>query len=192
MTFESPSAKRQIRNLLAVFISGIACAFLLSVFLVYNYGPSGKYIVRNALISPDLVTILSYNDTNVHTGGMSRFVYNGLEFSYYDSKAKQQKIIQLDPDQYNKLYQSIISDSSILEAPSDVTALFSKDPAALAIKVRTESHAPWQDETKDFQRVEFVNDFYRIKLHEEKSADQWVYFKHPGIYQEVLNIISPP
>ncbi|MBA3957758.1 MAG: hypothetical protein H0X51_05115 [Parachlamydiaceae bacterium] len=188
------SAKNQIRNLILVIFSAICGAFILSGVLLYQYGPSGRYMVRNALLSPDLLTTLSYNDTNIKTGGLSRFVYDGMVLSLPDSKSKQTREIQIDPAHYQLLYQQISSDTSLGTVPDSISTLFSKEtPATLTIKVRTESHAEWQDESKAFQKLQFATEgnFYRIELHEEKSPDQWIYFNHPDIYQKALKVFIP-
>lgn len=188
------SPKRQIRNLLMVLVSSVICAFLVSGLLLYYYSPSGRYIVKNALLAPELTTTLMYNDTNHKTGGSSRFVFDGIEFSFYDNQTKQQRNMQLTQEQYQKLYQLIASDKSLLNVPKEVISQFNKATnATLTIKVRTESHAAWQDETKIFQAMRFVNDgdYFNIELHEEKSANNLVYFYHPGIYKEILQSVIP-
>lgn len=188
------SPKRQIRNLLMVLFSSVMCAFLVSGMLLYYYSPSGRYVVKNALLAPELTTALMYNDTNHKTGGSSRFVFDGIEFAFYDSETKQQRKLQITPEQYQNFYQLIASEQSLLDVSKEVVALFNQEATAkLSIKVRTESHAAWQDETKIFQSVLFVfeGDFFRIELHEEKSANNWVYFYHPGIYQEVMKVFIP-
>lgn len=190
----SSSVRRQIRNLLLVFFCAVGMAFLFSVFLIYNYGPSGRYLVRNVLLSPDLLTTLAYNDTNSKTGSSSRFVFDGIEYSFYDSKEKQMKYLQIDLELYRQFYNLVDGDKSILEIPHEILAAFTQEEMpSLVIKVRTESHAPWQDETKEFQKVNFVaeGDHYRIKLHEERSAEMWVYFQHADIYHSTLKLFVP-
>lgn len=194
MALESDSsAKRQIRNLLLVMLSGILCAFILAIFLVSNYGPSGRYVVQNTLIEPSLATSLNYNDANSKTGGLTLFVFDGIEFTYFDSDAKKQNQIKVDPDKYAQFYQLIVADMSILDPPTNVTSLFDAQAASLKIQVRTASHAEWQDEQKVFQSVTIAHegDYYRIRLHEEPATNPWVYFYHPGIYRDALKIFVP-
>lgn len=174
-----------------VITMAVSSAFLLSGVLAYHYGPSGRYLAHNTLLAPNLITKLDYNDTNPKTGGSSRFVFEDILFSFYDSAAKQKRVLHISPEQYAQFYKLITNDKSLENAPQDViTSFYTEKIASLIIKVRTESHAAWQDETKTFQQVDFVpeGDLYRIELHEEKSApDFWVYFNHPDIYRKVLN-----
>lgn len=187
------SSMGKIRALLTVLISGVVCAFLVSGLLLYYYGPSGRYLVKNALLAPELMTSLAYNDTNKKTGGNSRFVFDGIEFSFYDDQAKMQRLIQISPGAYKNFYDLVMADKSLLNVPEAVLALFEKAATILTIKVRTESHAAWQDETKVFQVVQFSDEgnHYRIKLHEEPSPNEWVYYSHPDILTNAIHTLIP-
>jgi hypothetical protein len=191
-----PSSKQQIKDLILVLLSGVLAACIISGILLYKYGPTGVYTVTDALIDPTLATTLDYNDHNDITNGKDRFVFNGIEFSYYDSKENKQKKINISSESYKKFYNMISLDKSILNIPPEISNLFNPANAAiLNINVRTESHAAWQNETKQFQSVNFAyaGDYYRIKLHEEKYPNEWVYFHHPAIYQQVLQLfVSKP
>lgn len=183
--------RKDIFSLLALMGTAILVAILLSVVIVMLYGPTGRYSVNTALLAPELIPTLSYNDTNNKTGGSSRFVFDSIEFTFPDASLKQQNL-QIDPNQYSRFYQLIASDKSLLDPPPEVISLFTHDPlASIAIKVRTESHAKWQDETKLFQQIDIVNDYFRVSLHEEVLTGNWVYFYHPQIYQKTLNLFIP-
>jgi hypothetical protein len=187
------SYKNQIYTLLGVLSAAVICALLLAGILIYYYGPSGKYLAGNTLLESNLATTLSYDDTNIKTGGMSRFVFDGIDFSYHDKRGEPQ-LIEISPELYQKLYRIIANDSSLLQIPENTSTLFNKsDLNVLSIRVRTESHAGWQDESKRFQEVQFSpqGNYYRIQLHEEDSSNRWVYFYHPDIYQSVLKALIP-
>ena len=178
----SSSTNSQIRNLILLIAFAVGSAFLLSTFLIMSYGPTGKYVVKKTLLEPSLVPTLSYNDTNFRTNSLTRYISDGIAFTY------QEKTIKIDLETYKKIYAIIESDVSLSEVPNDVVNSFqdSETVSTLAIKVRTESHADWIDETKDFQVVNFALNHYRIHLHEEKSPNMWVYFHHRNIHQKVL------
>lgn len=186
------STNSQIRNLVLLIAFAVGSAFLLSMFLILSYGPSGKYLVKNALLEPNLVSTLSYNDTNFRTNSLTRYVYDGIEISYFDTDENQIKTLKIDPSQYKKIYDIIMNDVSLAEVNNDILDSFMVKEAfsALAIKVRTESHADWIDETKDFQSVNFSQNYYRIRLHEEKNPNIWVYFHHRNIHQILLDQIE--
>ncbi len=149
-------------------------------------------MVEDALLSPEIAPTLSYNDTNVKTGSDSRFIFNGIQFLYPDEK--EQKRIDVSLRTYERFYEIIRHDKSLLNPEPAVLNLFQGEMASLLIYVRTESHAEWQDETKLFESVNFTHEgnHYRIKLHEEKTPLEWVYFYHPDIYKKVLSIVTQP
>lgn len=188
------SAKKQIRSLIFVLSCSVGCAFLVTLFFLYNYGPSGRYAVRNVLLAPELILSLNYNDTNTKTGGDSRFVFDDIEFSYYDNTGKKWNKLHIDHDHYSQFYQLIVSDISLQKVSRHIEAMFQeRAPSSLVLKVRTDSSAKWQEETKIFQEIHFVEDgdYYRIELHEENKTQNWAYFYHPNIYQEVLRLFVP-
>jgi hypothetical protein len=185
---------QRVRHLLTVIGSSVASALLLSTLMVYNYGPTGSYVLRNTLLSPDLVNKLSYNDNNPKTGGTSLFVFDDIRFSFYDPKTKDKKVMQISPDDYTKFYQLVMNDKSSLTPPEDVQASFHRNKfAVLSINVHTESKASWQYATKAFQQVEVLpeGDYYRVELHEANNSDIWAYYYHPDIYQKTLNLFIP-
>lgn len=183
------SQRSQIRNLLLVLGSGFLGACLFGLFMLYRYGPSGQYLVKDALLSPKLTQELNYNDTNSKTGGQDRFTFDKMEFAYFDAVSKQWKKTTVPLAKYQKWYEELSGNESILNPPDNVKNLFSQGyPATLTLYVKTESNAAWQALTKPFQEVQFVNggDYYRIELREQNPMGKWVYFNSPGIYQKTI------
>jgi hypothetical protein len=194
MEIRDYSKRKQIRNLLVVIGSGVMTGFAIVLILLYNYNPSGSYLAKNVLLSPELAQTLSFKDSNPKTGGTSLFVFDVIEFSYYDNIKKQWKNVHVDGNQYMRFYQVINNEKSLLEVTDDVRNLFNKgNMATLLLKVRTESHAAWQATSKVFTEVNFVGegDYYRVGLHEQNPSNPWAYFYHPGIYRQVLEIFVP-
>lgn len=186
------SKNKEIRNLLFVIFSGILGAFAVALGMLYYYNPNGSYLAGNVLLSPESTQVLRFNDVNPKTGATSKFVFDQVEFSYFDAKLKQRRNLSVDRDNYVKLFQSISSDRS-LEATDEIKNLFNKDPSKLVLKIRSETNVAANAISKPFIEVDFANegDYYRIELHEENSLDSWAYFYHPGIYSKVFNIFIP-
>lgn len=186
------AAKQQIRNFLIVILSGFAAAFLISGLLLYYYSPSGQYIAKNALVDPEVAENLAFNDFDPKTGALARYVFDGFIFSYYDQSSKTMKQKKIGVNLYTDFYNSISSDTSILEVPPDVTLLFNQEGfAKLIVQVRTESHEAWIDNTKPFQQIQLMaNDYYRIELREDNPKGKWIYFFHPGIYAATMKLLT--
>lgn len=186
------SKNKEIRNLLFVIFSGILGAFAVALGMLYYYNPTGSYLAGNVLLSPESTQVIRFNDVNPKTGATSKFLFDQVEFTYFDAKLKQWKNLNVDQDKYVKLYQAISSDRS-LDATDEIKILFNKDPSKLILKIRSDTNVAANAITKPFIEVNFANDgdYYRIELHEENSLDTWAYFYHPGIYKETFNIIIP-
>lgn len=186
----SSFAKKQIRNLLILLFTSTLFGIVLSLVFISRYGPTGHYIVQNALMPSELLETLSYNDKNYKTGGISRFVFDGIEFTYVNSEGKRETI-HIDSNQYQKIYNTIKSDKSIEKVSPHLSNLFDKKPFSLMIKVKTESQKEWQEEKRTFQEIDFSHEgFYRIELINDPSS-RWAYFEHPGIERKILKIVIP-
>lgn len=177
----------EIRNLILTLGAAVLAALALSAYFVMNYGPTGRYQVSNTLLRPDLLSELNYNDYNPKTGGQDRFVFDLIEYSWYDEALRSWKKNNPTVETYQKFYQEIDGDLS-LQNPPEIP--FSK-AQTITLFVRTESPAEWQKEIKTFQVIEIVhNDYYRIELHEDNKGVHWVYYNHPKIAEKAAIIFK--
>ena len=190
----NPTSRNEIRNLLAVILSGVLCAFILAGAMLYYYGPTGRYYARNVLLSPLLTTQISFQDANPKTGEITRFVFDGIEISFYDKVQKAWKHVAVSPEAYNRFYDAVSQDVSLDKVTSDIQDLFLKgNPSKLTLRVRTESRAESHAATKIFQEVLFANEgnYYRVELREQgPGRGEWAYFYHPGIYMETMKLLT--
>jgi hypothetical protein len=179
-------AKGKVRSLLLLLGSAIVCALLLTLLLIHNYGPSGRYSLKKTLIEPALVYNLAYRDVNNRTGKLTHYLFDGIDLSYYSPKEGKPRNMILAPDSYALIYQLLANDLSLLKPPTTFQPL-----ASLMIKVRTQSHTDSLDESKNFQTVDFAKDHYRVRLHEPANANTWIYFEHLDIDQKILTALFP-
>lgn len=189
---DKEDTRRQIRNLLLVISSGIFAAFLIAAFFITKYGPSGRYEIATALLSPELLHELNYNDSNLKTGGFDRFVFDRIEFSYISSKDKKWHKTTISEAEYAQFYDKIKYDSSV-NPQEEIAGDFMREPIGkLTFIVRTESPAAWQAEEKTFQEVQFAKNenYFRVDLHEQNPGEHWAYFYHPGIVKEAFNLFA--
>ena len=68
MARDTPSASRQIRNLLLTLGGGVLVAFLVVGSLLYIYSPTGAYKVKNILLAPSVLDSLSLNTSILGQG----------------------------------------------------------------------------------------------------------------------------
>jgi hypothetical protein len=187
------AVKEQIRNLLLIIFSAVACGFALAGYMLYYYGPTGKYVVKNALLSPDVIESLSAN-SGQKSGGNTRFILDKIEFSFYNSSKREEQKVSLKPETYAKLYHLLSNDTSLIEVPEETMSLFYRSsPASLILTVRSENKVSAEESSKVFQEVQFASqgDYFRIELRSQNSlTDKWAYFYHPHVYQEALKILT--
>jgi hypothetical protein len=184
------SSRRDIRNLLVVFGSGLVCALILAGIMLYYYGPTGRYFARYVLLDPSLTHDLSYEEVDASKNQSQRYLFDGFDFSYYDKIKKAWLHAPVDQKQYQLFYDKISPDASVQNVTSDMVAQFNQGNAAvLSLKVKADKAGP--PEEKSFQQLHILNEgnYYRVQLRDQRgNQGSWAYFEHPGIYQEALNI----
>jgi hypothetical protein len=170
----------QIRNLFIVIGAGIMGAFLLAYLMVANFGPSGSYLVGNILLEPSLVEKISYQEMN------TRYQFDRIEFMYFDHKWKS---LKLDEKTYRQIYDVLKGDKSVSNVSQDIQNLFyTTKPASLALVVHSEN----RENTRVFQELQFEDrgDYYRILLREDDPSQNWVYFYHTKVLEQIKNIVK--
>lgn len=184
------SQVRQIRNVIAIFLSAFLTAGALAAYMLYHYNPSGRYVAGNTILSPSVINQLNYNDLNPQTGTSSKFVFNGIEFSYFDKINEKPMTLTVTPENYKTFYQWIQTEKSVENANDDLIRKFRPQNPTLTLTVRAESGA--LPVTKMFQIVQFTeDDYFRIQLlHAETGADTWAYFYRPQIYQDSVQLFT--
>lgn len=183
-------AGRQINQLLLVLTSAIACALLLSLAMLYHYGPSGNYIAKNVLLAPELLSSLSYEDHNPNSGKQALYTFDRIAYTYWDKESKKWKQINIDRQLYEKFYQMIAGEKSILDVPTNLVDLFlNTKSSSLIIFVDADRKSAMRNDEKPFQSVEFLQngDYFRIELREEK-INGWAYFHYPAVEKEILEL----
>lgn len=184
------SKAKQIRNLLVVIGSAIGVSFIAIFLMLYSYGPAGSYLAKNVLLSPESVNSLYFNDFNSKTGAQAHFVFDLIQFSYYDGVQKKVKHAEIDMTTYAKLYKLIENDISLLNVPSEQEMAFNLETAIgrLFFKVRAGGNSSQKSSMNLFE-ADFIKDYYRISLRGQNADQQWVYFRHNGILEQVMALL---
>lgn len=180
--------KKQITNLLIILFAGLGGAILLTFFLLYNYGPEGHYLLKNALLSPDVISQMSDVKDNQSA---SRTVFDKIEFSYQDIETKKRTVIPVDKKTYSKFYSMISKDKSLLDVPVDITAAFNEMPASFLVITTESFNKNDSHKSQIFQEVQLLykGDYYRLQLRESTSTN-WIYFYHPHIYDNAFLLFT--
>jgi hypothetical protein len=180
---------RDIQNILTVLGSAVICAGLLALVFLYYYGPSGHYLAGNTLLDPTIIGQIHYQDEHSRTGKKVRFVFDHIEFSYFDSQKGQLHVSPIPLEAYQKFYKMVAFVKS-LEEIKDVEKLFLQShPTLLTIRMRTKEGFEGMA-TRVFQVVQFAaEDYFRVQLH-GKNEGEWAYFYWPDIYQEIIHLFT--
>lgn len=191
---------RDIRNLLAVLGAAVLCAALLAFFFLYYYGPSGRYLAGNTLLDPSIMAQINYQDHHPQTGKKVRFVFDRIEFSYFDPEKGQMHIFPISLETYQSFYKQVSSDRSLLEVNQNIQNLFLQShPALLTMSMQSQEglenrtardHLNTKAGSHVFQVVQFIpEDYFRVQLH-GKNEGEWAYFYQSGLYQEILHLFT--
>ena len=98
-------AKIQIRNLLIVIGSGIVFALAIAAFMLGTYGPSGRYLAHNVLLSPETARALNYEGE----------LFDHIEYLQWNPERKVSNKDELLLTSYQKFYALIDGDHSLQE-----------------------------------------------------------------------------
>jgi hypothetical protein len=184
------SKNRDIRNLSAVLGSAIICSGLLAAFFIHYYGPSGHYLAGQAILDPTILEKKNYQERLPNTGQKVHFIFDQMEFFYYDPQKDQmdKKVIPLK--NYQKFYDLIASEKSLSEVSEKIENLFlTSHPTILTARMRTRQDSS-NVMTKIYQVVQFVQeDYFRVQL-QERSEQEWVYFYQPHLYRDVMQLFT--
>lgn len=186
------SARKQIRNLLILIGCAVFTAIFVALGLLHVYGPTGSYEARYLLFSPKYFQLPESEDVELNDRGSFPFIFDKIEYSYYDTEKQQWETRPVDKAKYEKFYALISSDGSLIDPPLEVLRRFDASHNAslvLSGRLKGPGGTPLP---KIFQEVEFApsGDDYRLELQDPKKPSQWIYFKHPGIAQKAFDVFK--
>ncbi len=185
------TAFSQIFKLLSVIFFGVFGAMLLAWGMIHYYGASGSFNLRQVLLSPDVVSKLSYPEINRATGRKEGYHFERVEFLYFNDASREWKRKQLDLQTYHELFDQIVDDKSVTLISEELQTSFQREnPAILSIVMIKDKEAGEAEKAMVFQEVQIAStgDFYRVQLREEGGDVRWAYFYHPGLYYKILQI----
>lgn len=188
MVIKEIRQNREIRNILAVLGTAIVCAGFLTFLFIYYYGPSGRYLAGQTLLDPTIIEQINYQDKHPRTGKKVNFIFDRIEFSYFDSKKGGMRQEAVSLESYQKFYRLISSEKSLDKVTDQIRELFFRShPSTLTTSMRTVDGVDTST-TKIFQVVQFVQeDYFRVQLHGNQEQE-WAYFYRPHLYQEVMQL----
>ena len=186
----SASTKKQIYNLVGIFFCATAIGLGLAAYMAYSFGPSSEFIARDVLLSPDVLSKISYRTYDPKANKTLKFVFDKIEFTYFDSLTKSWKTRKVTLEAYSKFYDLIGNEKSISNVTPELKSPFQQPILPhLTLSVKTEQG----QESRPFQNVEIIpnGDYFRVELHEDAPAKEpWSYFNYSHIYQFAVDMFT--
>lgn len=188
--------RHEIRNLLLMLSTSFFVAFIFVVGLVYYFGSSGTYLMRDILVSPEaLKTVLSSEGVKDEM-----YVFNKIEFIQADKQGKEWGRFSVSWESYAAFYRDVASQRSLPVVTDEIIAQFEQTTlSTLTIFVRSRDNAASESMNSPmiFQQVQFLDesDLFRVQLrsfdHRNAPVEEWAYFRKAGIYQKADKLFTP-
>src|SRR5690606_41160640 len=105
--------RKEVQNLILMLSSAVFVAFVAVVGLVYYFGSSGTYLLRDILISPDAIQRISFTDYNPETGERAPFIFNKIEFIRAESRGREWGRYAVSKQSYEEFYNIVSYERSI-------------------------------------------------------------------------------
>lgn len=190
---EKQTRKRQdVINILSVLGAAIFCAALMASWFIYYYGPSGRYSAGQTILDPTVMERINYQDKHPLTGQNVHFMFDRIEFSYFDSQQGQMRRYTVLPENYQKLYQLMTTEKSVEHVTDSIRSLFTtQHPTLLTIYMHVVEPSGKPAATHIFQVIQFVpEDYARVQLHGQQNQGEWIYFYRPQLYQDIMRLFT--
>lgn len=186
------NTRNEILKVTTLFFSAILSAILFAGYMIYYYGPSGIYLAENVILSPSMMDKINYKDSHPKTGQLVRFIFNSIEFSYFDKVSGNLRQFPVDEATYEEFYRLIQSAKGSESIMGEIQEQFDRGLASnLSIMMQTEERVS-PPTTKVFQVIQFVeSDYFRVQLLQgDNNPNPWVYFYQPGVYQKIMQLFT--
>ncbi|MFZ0564969.1 MAG: hypothetical protein WAM28_02090 [Chlamydiales bacterium] len=185
--------KREVRNLILMLGSGVCAAFLITVIIVYYFGSSGTYLLRNILVDPNVVM-----EEASFKSKRTPFIFNKIDFVHEQSEKGKKEQFSVSAKNYTHFYSKVAKAKSLPALTEETVKQFEWIPSStLILFVRSRDHLELNEEETVFQQIQFLDqgDIFRVQLpkncNNDSHEEEWVYFSYPGIYKEVMELFAP-
>jgi hypothetical protein len=182
--------EKEIGSLLGLLGISMLVACALVGYMVYNWGPSGVYKLKNVILSPGNLEELTYRDVSPSGATGTQMVFDRLEFIQLTPLGGGRQRASVSPQAYSRFYDLVRQEKSLDPVPSQLVESFFHQ-SAMHFLVRPERSGDSGGQ-RVFQEVQFSadGDHYRVELRFDSKGRPWAYFYHPNIEKEVAAIFS--
>lgn len=186
---QNAPGKSEARGLIILLALSFLTAMGIALFLIMNFGPTGSYVGKNTILSPEALESLNFKDTRLETP--FKYVFDRIEYTFRQEGKTKPAVKKIGLDEYESFYLLTSSDESV-DAERVDSSLFDELAASIAIYVRQEKEIKGEPSARLLQRIEVGKDgdTYRVEL--IGSGDNpWAYFVHKGISGKIHSLFIP-
>lgn len=176
---------QEIKNLLLVLLLGVIAAVGFFFSMLYFYGSSGRYAIKQVAFQPETLDKPLVGEGN-GKGKLGSYIFDAFEFIYWHEKSREWKTVPIDRLQYGDFYAIIADDLSVTPVTRDIESLFQRsDRLQMIVRSTSSAEAP----VKSLQAIQFSSEgqYYRVELL-TADAERWAYFHHAGILEKVMKL----
>jgi hypothetical protein len=176
--------------MMLVLGASVLCALVVACALIFFYGPSGSYPARDTLLDPSVISHINIRDKSAKGKGNLQFVFDRIEFSYFDKRLGKMRRNAIPFEQYEKFYTLVSKDISIAEIPEKIESYFDNTyPTLLTIQMRAKEGTIGANQL--FQEVQFIEeDYFRVQLKTSEKNPGWAYYHHPHLYHDIMKLFT--
>lgn len=174
------SRYQQARTVVALFGSAFGVGVLILALLAYRYSPTGGHLLDQVLVSPNLLP-----DLVLSSSIGERLKFDRIEYSFVNNQTGRPETVRVSESSYRRFYDKVAEDGS----DGKEREFPSAGVARLLLWLRPAGES---GDKQLLQEVQFSPEgsLYRVLLFGE-SPQRWIYFAHPGIYQESQGLFAP-
>jgi hypothetical protein len=180
-----------IRKPLFLLAATSFVAFLGVIALVYYFGSSGTYPLREILVPPETIEKSSWADQSPK----ERFIPNCIEFIRPSKEGGERFAVTAHA--YRAFYKLVYSERSLPVITDTMVNQFTiATPSTLTVYVFSEKKRESAERGKFLQQVQFIHggELFRVQLRPhpsiESPEERWIYFRYPGIYEQVVTLFT--
>ncbi|WP_143406444.1 hypothetical protein [Estrella lausannensis] len=161
----------------------------IALFLIMTFGPTGSYVGKNTVLSPEALESLNFRDSRIETP--FKYVFDRIEYTFHQEGRAKSAVKIIGMDEYESFYLLTSSDESVDDKRVD-SALFDEITASIAIYVRQEKEIKGEPSARLLQKIEVGKDgsTYRVELI-GSAENPWAYFFHEGISGKIRSLFIP-
>lgn len=186
---QNASGKSEAKGLIVLLALSFLTALAIALFLIMNFGPTGSYVGKNTVLSPEALENLSFRDVRLDTP--FKYVFDRIEYTFRQKGKSKPVMKRISLEEFESFYLLTSADESV-DAERVDNSLFDDLAASIAIYIRQEKEIKGEPSARSLQKIEVGKDgnSYRVELI-GSAENPWAYFVHEGVSGKIHSLFIP-